>query len=69
MRTKIYSVLLAAIVVAAGCKKDFLERLPQDQLVDESYWTNETTVRTFAWGFYTNYFSDYGSGFTWGRYF
>jgi starch-binding outer membrane protein, SusD/RagB family len=69
MRIKIYSLLLAAMVLGAGCKKDFLERLPQDTLVDESYWSNETNVRTFAWGFYPAYFDGYGSGFTWGRYF
>lgn len=69
MRTKIYSIVLAALVLAAGCKKDFLERLPQDTLVDETYWSNETNVRTFAWGFYTAFFDGYGSSFTWGRYF
>ena len=69
MKTRIYFVLFALLVVAASCKKDFLERLPQDQLVDESYWANETNVRTFAYGFYTAYFSGYGSSFTFGRYF
>src|SRR5687768_7729286 len=69
MRTKIYSFVFAALVLGAGCKKDFLERLPQDTLVDESYWSNETNVRTFAWGFYTAFFDGYGSSFTWGRYF
>lgn len=69
MKIRFYTTLLAALFLMAGCKKDFLVRLPQDQLVDESYWTNETNVRTFAWGFYTAYFDGYGSGFTFGRYF
>ena len=38
MKARIYLVLFSLLVIAAGCKKDFLERLPQDQLVDESYW-------------------------------
>lgn len=69
MTNRIYTLLLAVLVLSAGCKKDFLERLPQDTLVDDSYWSSETNVRTFAWGFYPAYFSGYGSGFTWGKFF
>jgi len=69
MRIKICSLLLAVFVVLVGCKKDFLERLPQDQLTDDTYWNSENNIRTFAWGFYPAYFTGYGSGFTWGKYF
>ncbi len=69
MKIKIICVLAAALFFLAGCKKDFLERYPQDQLVDESYWSNETNVKTFAWGFYPAYFGGYGSGFAWGKFF
>lgn len=69
MKRKIIYMFAAALLFLAGCKKDFLERYPQDQLVDESYWSNETNVRTFAWGFYPAYFSGYGSGFAWGKFF
>ena len=71
----IHKMFTGAVVTAgmllglSSCKKDFLERFPKDQLVDETYWTNETNVRTFAWGFYPAYFSGYGSGFTWGKFF
>jgi hypothetical protein len=44
-------------------------RPPLDALTDDTYWANEKNVRTFAWAFYPNYFSAYGSGFTFGRYF
>lgn len=57
------------IAVSTSCEKDFLEVPPQDQLVDETYWTNESNVRTFAFGFYSAYFTGYGSGYTWGDYF
>ncbi|RYY48501.1 MAG: RagB/SusD family nutrient uptake outer membrane protein [Chitinophagaceae bacterium] len=69
MKIKIFMFLLTGLVVTSGCKKEFLDRYPLDTLVDETYWSNETNVRTFAWGFYPAYFSGYGSGFTWGKFF
>lgn len=70
MKIRIVSaVILSALLFTTGCKKDFLERYPLDQLEDQSYWTNESNVRTFAWGFYPAYFSGYGSGYTWGKFF
>lgn len=69
MKLKIFSFLVIAFAFLTGCKKDFLERYPLDQLADDTYWTTETNVRTFAWGFYPSFFSGYGSGFTWGKFF
>ena len=70
------TLYIAAFITASlvGCKKqtdDFLEKLPPDQLTDQSYWTSESNVRTFAWGFYPTYFVGYASGFdlSWGGYF
>ncbi|MCH7401326.1 RagB/SusD family nutrient uptake outer membrane protein [Belliella kenyensis] len=68
MKIKILAILLMSMVLVS-CQEDFLERPPLDRLTDETYWTNESNVRTFAWGFYPQYFSGYGSGFTWGRFF
>lgn len=65
---KIFILLLLALGVA-GCEKDFLDTPPDDVLVDETYWTSEGNVKTFAYGFYTAYFSGYGSGYSWGKYF
>lgn len=59
MRSKILWVVLLAILGTA-CKKDFLTRLPLDQMDDATYWTNENNVRTFAYGFYPTYFPGYG---------
>ena len=71
MRFRIVAILLC--ISAFGCKKtdEFLTKLPLDQLTDETYWTSEGNVRTFAWGFYPSYFPGYASGFdlTWGGYF
>lgn len=60
--------LLALIVTLAGCE-DFLEKPPLDDLTDETYWSSENNVRSFSWGFYTAYFSGYGSGYAWGKFF
>ncbi|MCH7413090.1 RagB/SusD family nutrient uptake outer membrane protein [Belliella sp. R4-6] len=68
MKIKIFAILLTTLVLVS-CQDDFLERPPLDRLTDETFWANESNVRTFAWGFYPQYFSGYGSGFTWGRFF
>lgn len=65
---KIYTLIFLALVVI-GCEKDFLDTPPQDQFTDETYWTSEGNVKTFAYGFYPAYFVGYGSGYTWGDYF
>ena len=62
----ILSLLTATLV---SCEKDFLDVPPQDQLVDETYWSSEENVRTFAFDFYPAYFVGYGSGYAWGDYF
>ncbi|MDF2192813.1 RagB/SusD family nutrient uptake outer membrane protein [Paraflavitalea sp. CAU 1676] len=60
-------------LMAVSCTKtdDFLTKLPLDQLTDQTYWTSESNVRTFTWGFYPTYFTGYASGFdlSWGGYF
>ncbi|MGM0546217.1 MAG: RagB/SusD family nutrient uptake outer membrane protein [Bacteroidota bacterium] len=65
------SILLLASLTLTSCNddEDFLTRPPLDEMSDETYWTSEENVRSFAWDFYPEYFGAYGSGFTWGRYF
>ena len=53
---KIFILFFLALGVAS-CEKDFLDTPPQDVLVDETYWSSEVNVKTFAYGFYTAYFS------------
>lgn len=69
MTIRIISIFFVAFVILTGCKKNFLERYPLDTPQDNTYWANESNVRTFAWGFYPAYFSGYGSSFTWGKFF
>ncbi|GAB3647533.1 RagB/SusD family nutrient uptake outer membrane protein [Echinicola sediminis] len=67
MKIRILTILVA--LVTLGSCDDFLEKPPLDQLTDETYWTSEDNVRSFSWGFYTAYFSGYGSGYSWGKFF
>ena len=59
MRTIIYSLLIAAVVVTAGCKKDFLERLPQDTLVDANFYKTDDQVLAATAGLYSAVWKDY----------
>lgn len=67
MKNKLYILLAVILTTAASCKKDYLEKPPLDQLGDDSYWTTESNVRTFAYGFYSSYFPGYGTSFSWGK--
>ncbi|WP_057940506.1 RagB/SusD family nutrient uptake outer membrane protein [Algoriphagus resistens] len=67
MKLRIIALALSFLAIS-GCD-DFLEKPPLDSLTDESYWKNETNVRSFSWGFYTAYFSGYGAGYAWGKFF
>ena len=68
MKTKIF-LFIFFTVTCFSCNDDFLETPPEALLTDETYWTREENVRTFATGFYTDYFAGYGSGNTWANYF
>ena len=66
---KLRIIALALSFLAISACDDFLEKPPLDSLIDETYWTTESNVRSFSWGFYTAYFSGYGSGYSWGKFF
>ncbi len=69
MKTRIFFLILILGAGLISCSKDFLEKPPLDQLSDETFWVSEKNVRTFSYGFYTDYFKGYGSGNTWGNFF
>lgn len=56
--------VLAACTLITSCNKDVLDRPQLNSPTDESYWRNETDIRLFANGFYTNYFNGYATSFT-----
>ena len=63
MKHKLYILLAVMLTTAVGCKKDYLEKPPLDHLADDTFWTTENNVRTFAYGFYAGYFPGYGIWF------
>ena len=61
---KIIYGVVAAMVLFTSCNKDVLDRPQLNEPVDDNYWRNETDLRLFANGFYTNYFV--GNNSAWG---
>ena len=41
MKKKLYILFIPVLIQLWGCQKDFLNRVPLDQLSDASFWTNE----------------------------
>lgn len=41
MKTKYLVILLCAAFVLPGCNDSFLDRIPLDELTDETYWETE----------------------------
>ena len=52
-----YLSVLTALV--AGCKKDFLQRTPEDQLTEATAFVTYDNFKSYAWGLY-DYFPSYG---------
>lgn len=53
-------VLSLSITLLASCS-DYLDRGSKVKFTDDNYWTNESNVKTFTWGFYDR-FMGYGNG-------
>jgi len=61
-------ILLSMAILLAGCE-EFLNRDPQDKQTNDTYWQSETSLRTYAQGFYSTYFLGYGTDYgTFGGY-
>lgn len=54
-------IILLVTIFSASCKKDFLVREPLASFTDEDFWTSESSVRAFAFGYYPGVFAGYGS--------
>lgn len=55
-----------ACMLFFSCSKDLLDRPPLTSAVDQDgqFWRNEDDIRTFANGFYANYFNGFATSFT-----
>lgn len=53
-----------ASVLLPSCNDDFMERYPQDQLTDESFWKTETDLKLMLNSLYPLYIIGHGSGWS-----
>lgn len=56
--------MLAAALLFTACNENVLDRPPLNDPVDDNFWRNETDIRLYGNGFYTQYFVGYNSA--WG---
>lgn len=64
MKKNILYISCALLLVTfTGCE-DFLDRDPQNKQTNDSYWLNETSLRTYAQDFYSSYYTGYGTDYT-----
>ncbi len=64
----ILNIVALAFISFTACE-DYLDRPGLDQFEDDEFWTKEGNVRLYAQRAYTAYFTGYGSGYTWGKFF
>ena len=55
--------IICAIASFCSCD-DFLNKDPQDKQTNDTYWQNETSLRTYAQDFYSSFFKGYGVDYT-----
>ncbi len=65
---KLLYILTLSVFFATSCS-DFLDEPPLSTLTDDGFWISESNVRLYAQNCYTDYFTGYGSGWTWGKFF
>jgi len=65
LKNKLLYIVFGASITLTSCEK-LLDRPPLDKIEDspETFWRNESDVRLFATGFYTQYFNGYNSSWT-----
>ena len=55
----IYFIACILLVGLTSCNEDYLEKLPKDQLTEQTTFTTNANFETFAWGFYSSSFGGY----------
>lgn len=61
-------IFIIALFGLSSCE-NYLDRKSLDVFDESNFWQNETNVRLYSQGAYTNYFMGYGSGYTYGEFF
>lgn len=54
MKNKIIYIFVALVIVASSCRKDFLDRTPQDTISDGTFWNTEEQLTLAVNGLYAN---------------
>jgi hypothetical protein len=58
---KKYMIVVFLFITIAGCKKDYLDKLPTTTLTEETALITSENFKTYTWGLY-DYFEGYGDG-------
>ncbi len=62
MKNSIYKILALSLgLFLFNACEDYLERGSLVRFTDDNYWTNESNIKSFSWGFYDR-FMGYGNG-------
>ena len=60
--------IASLFVLLPGCS-NYIDLEPLDEFSDQGFWTNESKVETFSWGFYDEFFVGYGNGGSFGKFY
>lgn len=64
MKKNILYISCALFLAVFSSCEDFLDRDPQNKQTNDTYWLNETSLRTYAQDFYSHYYTGYGTDYT-----
>ena len=57
-----YLAAIALITVWSGCKKEFLDRYPLDQITDGTFWKSANDLELYVNSFYPKYIIGFSDG-------
>ncbi|SMC67536.1 RagB/SusD family nutrient uptake outer membrane protein [Pedobacter africanus] len=60
---KIFILGIVSGLLLLGCKKDFLDRYPLDNIVDQNFWKTENDLKLYANSLYPTYIVGFGTDF------
>lgn len=63
MKKQIAYISCVLLLIQLSSCENFLDREPQDKQTNNTYWLNETSLRTYAQDFYSKYFIGYGTDY------
>jgi hypothetical protein len=54
MKNNIIYIILSLVIITSSCRKDFLDRTPQDTISDDTFWNTEEQLTLAINGLYAN---------------